>query len=115
MKNKPHKTINGITFFPVPEFSDAEIAFGASDRRFFNRRDLPHIPAKYEDMANQLFFKGGDLPQLHNSVDRGKAVRALRAWLSSWNPAHEAKVATVGYALWLWTTGEGLADEKASA
>ena len=106
MKGKevvPQRRIKGLTFFPVPEFDDAYLMFGACRKSFFNRHDLPVIPGKYEDMASSLFFKGGDIPELHQSVDRNKALRVLRAWLSSWEPAHEAKEATVAYALWLWT------------
>ena len=106
MKGKevvPQRRIKGLTFFPVPEFDDAQLIFGAHEKSFFNRHDLPVIPGKYENMASSLFFKGGDIPELHQSVDRNKALRALHAWLSSWSPAHEAKEATVAYALWLWT------------
>ena len=106
MKEKelvPQRKIKGLTFFPVPEFDDAQLAFGAPQKSFFNRNDLPVIPGKYEGMVSSLFFKGGDIPELHQSVDMNKARRALHAWLSSWSPAHEAKVATVAYALWLWT------------
>ena len=106
MKEKevvPQRKIKGLTFFPVPEFDDVQLAFGAHEKSFFNRHDLPEIPGKYEGMASSLFFKGGDITELHQSVDREKARRALRAWLYSWSPAHEAKVATVAYALWLWT------------
>lgn len=98
-------TMKGLTFFPVPEFQDVAIAFGADRSCFFDRNDLPDVPAKYERMANTLFFKGGELPKFLDGVDREKAKRALTAWLSSFAPAHEAKIATAGYALWLWTEG----------
>ena len=107
---KPQKEINGITFFPVPEFGDLSAAFGADEEKFFNRTDLPEMPSKYEDMADKLFFEGGDIPELHNSVDREKALNAIRAWLSSATPAHEYKIATVGYALWLWTDKDALSE-----
>ena len=115
MKGKevvPQRKIKGLTFFPVPEFDDASLAFGAHQKSFFHRHDLPAIPGKYENMASSLFFKGGDIPELHKSVDRKKAVRALHAWLSSWSPAHEAKEATVAYALWLWTHETALDDDQ---
>lgn len=105
---KPQKEIKGVTFFPVPEFSKASGVFGAYESQFFNRHDLPDVPRKYINMANDLFFKGGSLPELHPSVDREKALTALDAWLGSFAPAHQAKIATVGYALWLWTDTEAL-------
>ena len=110
MSMKPQKKINGITFFPVPEFSNLSAAFGADEDKFFNRTDLPEIPSKYEDIADGLFFLGGDIPELHNSVDRKKALNAIRAWLSSFAPSHESKIATVGYALWLWTDKNALSE-----
>jgi hypothetical protein len=109
---KPKKKINGITFFPVPEFDDADAAFGADERQFFSRHDLPNVPCKYEDMAQDLFFNGGAIPELHQSVDRVKELIALHAWLRSFAPAHEAKIATAGYALWLWTDPAALSDES---
>ena len=59
MKGKevvPQRRIKGLTFFPVPEFDGAQLAFGALEKSFFNRHDLPVIPGKYEDMASSLFF-----------------------------------------------------------
>ena len=102
---KAQASVNGITFVPVPEFSDVEAAFGADEKAFFNRRDLPKVPRKYEDMANSLFYSGGKVPEFINGVDRKKASKAIRAWLCSYAPAHESKAATVGYALWAWIEG----------
>ena len=102
---KPQKQINGITFFPVPEFTNG------NEEKFFERRDLPEIPRNYEDMAQTFFFDGGQLPELHPSVDRTKATKAIEKWLGSFLPAHEAKIATVGYALWLWTDPDVLNEE----
>jgi len=103
MEIVPEKKCNCLVFFPVPEFDDLDLAFGAAEKDYFNRYDLPDIPHEYEKMARNLFFNGGELPKLHPSVDRKKAIRAINAWLGSFAPAHEAKEATVGYALWLWT------------
>jgi len=108
----PQKEINGIVFFPIPEFEDNDVAFGADTNRFFDQRTLPNIPAKFDDMACGLFYDGGALPETHPSVDRKKAARALRAWLGSFSPSHESKMATVGYALWLWTDPTVLDGEK---
>ena len=100
---KPQKKIKGITFFPIPEFGEMAVLLGADETQFFSQYDLPEVPHKYEDMAQKLFFNGGAIPELHQSVDRKKAIKALRAWLGSFYPAHEEKIATAGYALWLWT------------
>lgn len=99
----PAITINGLTFYPVPEFTGPEFVIGAGIKHFFNRNQLPDIPAKFEDMASDLFYKGGQLPELSPLIDRKKAHVAVRAWLCSFAPAHESKIATVAYALWLWS------------
>ena len=105
---KPQKKIKCITFFPVPEFGEMAAGLGADESQFFSRHDLPEVPSEYEDLAQKLFFDGGAIPKLHHSVDRKKAIKALRAWLRSFEPAHEAKIATVGYALWLWIDPDAL-------
>jgi len=105
---KPEKTIKGLTFYPVPEFDDITVAMGADESAFFNRHDLPEFPREYDDLANKLMFSGGKLEGLSPKVPMDKAMRAVRAWLCSFAPAHEAKTATVGYALWLWSDDEAL-------
>jgi len=102
----PEKTKNGLTFFPIPEFDDVSSAFGADEDRYFNRMNLPDIPSKYEDIVSNLFFSGGKLPELLESVDTGKAMKAMQAWLSSHAPAHEAKIATAAYAIWVWSEAD---------
>lgn len=110
----PLTTIKGRTLWPIPEFTDIEVSLGAKEDAFFPRHDLPDVPRKYEDMANKLFFSGGQLPNFAPQVDRNKAALALRAWLSSFNPAHEAKTATAGYALWLWSDEQAIAGACAA-
>lgn len=116
-ESTPQTETHGIQFFPIPEFSDVDIAFGADAKEFLPRRDGPEIPKQFVRDANSLFFDGGELPDMHPAVDRRKASRALNAWLTSFAPAHEAKQATVGYALWLWTHPTALdgADQKEDA
>ncbi len=99
---KPKNKIDGLTFFPVPEFDDITCAFGADESSYFNRRNLPEIPSKYKDKANDLMFNGGAI-DVCDKVDKSKALKAVSAWLRSFAPAHESKIATVGYALWLWS------------
>lgn len=103
--NKPTPICNGLTFFPVPEFDRITAAFGAEEKAYFTK-PLPDIPRQFDDMAASLFYNGGELPEFSPQVDREKATNAVRAWLRSWAPQHECKIATVGYALWLWTTME---------
>lgn len=103
VKHTPEVTCKGLTFLPIPEFTDAELAFGAQLPSYFNRRDLPEVPRKFRDEANRMFFSGGEWPSFGKDVDAKKAKRALHALLRSWSPAHEAKEATVAYALWVWS------------
>jgi hypothetical protein len=103
---KPECKIEGLTFFPIPTFDGPAQAFGADEKQYFNRRKIPDVPKKYEDMAQALFFKGGTLPDVKPEVDKAKAMAAVRAWLASWAPAHESKVGTVAYAFWVWCEGD---------
>jgi len=103
-KTIPSATNRGLTFYPIPTFGDPEIAFGARSEAFFDRRDLPEVPKEYCDRAMALFYGGGQLPEFDARVDRKLAIRAVKAWLGSWSPAHESKEATVGYAFWVWST-----------
>ena len=100
----PSPTLDGLTFFPVPEFDDLAAAFGAEADAYFDRYKRPKVPQELVDMANKLFFRGGALPEMSPRVDRAKATKAVRAWLCSFNPSHESKETTVAYALWVWTT-----------
>lgn len=106
----PECVKDGITFWPIPDFDDVRLAFGADSSTYFDCRKLPEVPRKFVDMANNLFFSGGELPEFAPCVDRTKAARAIRAMLSSWGPSHESKESTVGYALWLWATPEALPE-----
>jgi hypothetical protein len=103
MDKQPAVSLNGLTFLPVPEFSDPELAFGAGEASYFDRRNLPEVPRKFKDDAMRLFYEGGKFPEFGADVDAAKAKRAIRALLSSFAPSHEAKEATVGYALWAWS------------
>jgi hypothetical protein len=115
MAKQPEVTIKGLTFLPVPEFTDLDAAFGARRDKFFDRHDLPEVPRKYEQEASRLFYSGGEWPKFGADVDEGKARKAIRAWLCSFDPAHEAKTATVGYALWVWSPEAAKERAKVSA
>lgn len=105
----PCKVKDGVTFWPIPDFSGAEAAFGAGRGNYFPRGNLPKVPRKYTDIVDELFFGGGQLPEFAPGIDRAKAKRAISALLSSWEPSHESKIATVAYALWVWSTPEAIA------
>ena len=113
MEMQAKSQIGGLTFLPVPEFDDVDCAFGARQSSYFDRNNLPKVPREFEDHVHRLFFKGGDMPDFHPSIDREKARRATGAWLRSFAPAHEAKVATVAYAFWVWSNPPASVDEAA--
>jgi hypothetical protein len=109
----PDVKCKGLTFLPVPEFDGITAVFGAPEKSFFNRRDLPQVPLEFANEVSRLFYRGGVYPAFGRDVDAKKAKIALSAWLSSFEPAHEAKVATVAYALWVWSPAA--ADARAAA
>jgi hypothetical protein len=103
MMAHPEVTHKGLTFLPVPEFDAPTMVFGAPESAYFDRRDLPEVPRKFRDEVSRMFFKGGEWPEFGGDVDARKAKVAIKAWLASFAPAHEAKEATVAYALWVWS------------
>ncbi len=108
---KPQAIKEGLTFLPIPDFNDVDVSFGSFKSAFFNKRNLPEIPPVFEKIAQELFFNGGDLPDLPETIDKVKARRAISAWLGSFEPGHEEKIATVGYALWVWSSSSDDSDE----
>jgi hypothetical protein len=104
MLKKPDASINGLVFFPVPETSDREFQFGFEANRFFPRDQRPDVPRAYEELVDGWFFNGGAVPLFSPQVNREAAIRAIHAWMKSFNPPHESKISTVAYAVWVWTT-----------
>ncbi len=102
MTGQPQLVIEGLTFWPIPKFSDIHMAFGAEINSYFDRYRLPEVPKKYRDQASKIFFEGGKI-EVGDDVNKDDANRAIRAVLCSFAPAHEAKEATVAYALWCWS------------
>ena len=106
----PKATCLGLTFYPIPEVTDAEVAFGAKGGRYFHRHNRPKVPQVYEDLVNDLFFAGKPRKdygiEFCGHLDPEKLRRWVRAMLCSFAPAHEAKTDTVAYALWVWSTPE---------
>jgi len=115
MSKTPSVTMKGLTFLPVPDFTDVQCAFGADAKDYFMRRDLPEVPRKFTAEAMRMFYEGGAFPEFGDDVDAVKAKRAIKAWLSSWSPSHEAKEATVGYALWVWSPEAAKSRQQAKA
>ncbi len=97
--DKPEPTCKGLTFYPIPELKGL-----LDESRYFKRRELPDVPLEFEKMVRSMFFSGGELPEMPKCIDTAKAESAVSAWFYSCAPAHEAKIATVAYALWVWTT-----------
>jgi hypothetical protein len=113
-KELPTAQRDGLTFYPIPDVSDLEAAFGFHESHYFDRRNLPKVPERFEDAAQKLFFKGGTIPESCKGIDLDKATRFTRALLCSWSPSHESKIATVAYAFWVWSTPEIVNAEKAA-
>lgn len=99
----PKKRAGKVTFYPIPNFEKKGPVF-------FGRHETHDVPKEYVDMVSELFYKGGVLPKMHDSVNIAMARNAIHAWLSSWEVSHEAKMQTVGYALWLYTHPTALDD-----
>ena len=106
MNAKPEAVKDGIQFWPIPETTSTEFAFGLSEPNYFNRRSLPDVPREYKKYVDDLFFDSGRLPDLADGVDRKAASARMRAMLCSFIPSHESKTATAAYALWVWSTPE---------
>ena len=102
----PKKQINGITFYPIPQIDDIKVLLGADKTSYFSRDNLPEVPKEFEEKAQELFFEGGKLTGLNKKVSINRATRMLKSLLGSFEPSHEAKITTVAYALWLWSSEE---------
>lgn len=104
MDVQPEAMKAGLIFWPIPDTTPMDATCGLALSQYFDRRALPEVPRQYEEAVTQLFFQGGHLPALAKGVDIAKARRRLQALLRSFEPAHEAKIATAAYALWVWST-----------
>jgi hypothetical protein len=97
--------------FHPPKFSDADVVlFGARLSEFPPFDDLPEEFRRRRhrccEIAQNLFFNGGKLSdhglKLKPGLKSEDVYRALSAWLSSFEPKHEHKIAAVGYAISEW-------------
>lgn len=109
----PTPTKDGLTFFPIPEFRDVDLAFSTiREDQYFDRRKLPSVPREYEREVERLFYDGGKMPDFAPEVDKDRAARWTRVMLSSWEPSHESKLRTVAYAFWVWSTPDAVKDAR---
>lgn len=100
--------------YPLFEVTDADVAFSTASGiigqgGYYLRRSPPQyslVPREWRDKANQLFFNGGKLESIglkpREGFESKRIYRALRFLLSSWEPSHEQKEGTVGFALMKW-------------
>jgi hypothetical protein len=97
--------------FPVPDFDDVTVAFGAPGHAYLTRDqmgdDFYGDRNEFTNHASSLFFSGGSILPAGRiwkpEIDRTKAARAIKAMLCSFEPKHEIKIGTVGFALRDWT------------
>lgn len=89
---------------PIFEPTEAELRRGELGKdRYLSRREYETEPKEFKteiDIANKLFFSGGNLAQhnrqLKKGVESGKFYGCLKALLSSFAPPHESKMLTAG-------------------
>lgn len=97
-----------VTFWPIPEVTDAEMIFGAGVGRYLSRYNRPEVPHKFVTAAEELFLYGvvkSDLGvEFPSHIDPEKMKRLVRALMVSFALAHEAKITTIAYAFWVWST-----------
>lgn len=99
-----------MTDFPIPDFDGPTIIFGAPVSSYLTPEQMgPEFygdRTRYTKIASSLFFQGGRLAdhglRFKAGIDRWKAMGAIKAWLGSFEPQHEIKIGTVGYALSQW-------------
>lgn len=98
--------------FPVPEFNDITVVFGAPAKAYLTREQMGDAfygdRNEFTEHVSSIFFRGGGDPlpagrRWKPEIDQTKACRAIGALLRSFEPKHEIKIGTVGYALSQWT------------
>lgn len=98
---------------PTPmDVTDGETVFGGRNV-FAMMPPMEDIPEEYTRSRNEYnkfttnwFFGGADARQLvaREGVNRGLALRHLKAVMSSWDQSHQHKTAAVAYLLDKWFT-----------
>ena len=95
--------------FPIPEVTDAEEIFGYQGK-YLTREECGEFYGMGNDIYSKavsgLFYEGGTIEdyglKFKPEIDSKKAMRAIRALLTSWGPKHEIKCGTVATALSQW-------------
>lgn len=109
--------------FRVPVFDGLSAVFGARLADYPPMGSIPdefqRFSGKFQSIVSALFYRGGTLAEhgvkLRGGINHGAAMTAIRAWLSSFEPKHEHKTATVAWALSEWTEPtDALVDEVQS-
>lgn len=100
--------------YPLFDVADVDLAFSTAsgiigEGGYYLRRSPPQyslVPREWRDKANAIFFEGGPLERVglkvREGLDSTRVHRALRFLLTSYEPSHEQKSATVGLALMKW-------------
>jgi hypothetical protein len=103
--------------YPVFDLTDAQVAFSTfGGARYLNyyegQCDL--VPREWQKLASTMFFRGAQKAdngdwligetrlKVKDGIDPVKAGRCISALLRSFEPKHEEKEATVGFALSKW-------------
>lgn len=93
----------------VQEVTDIQIALGGAAMRLLPA--MSHIPQQFKEdgnpwvkLTNQWFGKGLNAASFRakEGVDKTKALRHLKAIMSSFEPKHEHKIAGVAYLMSEW-------------
>lgn len=100
----------GGASLPVPKFDGPTIVFGAPRSSYLTKEqmgdDFYAMRGRFCDIASSLFYSGGSLAghglRFKPGIDRADAMGAIKAWLCSFDPKHEIKIGTVGFALSQW-------------
>lgn len=95
-----------------PDFDGLSAAFGAERRDYPKWEDIPEKFRRrnpHGEVFSALFFNGGKLADhgltMKAGLDAGQVMRAIKALMSSFDPSHELKEATVAWALSEWFDG----------
>lgn len=106
---------------PVPDLDGPSVVFG--DISFLPKRN--DLPEEFQrdwhrnshpwcGLVSHWFYNGADAAskdsltikgvtlRAKDGVDFGKACRAIKAALGSWEPQHEHKIGGVGYLMSIW-------------
>jgi len=89
--------------YPIPEVTDLDMAFGSTTHYPKGIKELK-VDRKWTDLFSELFYNGyrNISVTFKEGADPKKAMRAIRAAMTSFEPKHEDKEKAVGYMLSEW-------------